>query len=110
MITYFKFALTKIGLPPKAGTASSIILCPLTKLRLDSGRLCESAEHLPGFGMGSLIFTTGSQLEVAVSCSLNAPSNVSRRSLNRNAQIAFPATAFSGVVNTAYTIRAVIPE
>ena len=104
ILTYLRFALTKIGLPPNAGTASSIILCPFTKLRVDSGRLCESAEHLPGLGCGSLIFTTGNQLELAVSCSLKDPSNVSKRSLNLNAQIAFPAIELIGVVNTAYTI------
>ena len=101
IFTYFKLALTNTGRPPKAGTASSIILWPLTKLSVDSGRFCESAEHRPGLGCGSFILTTGNQFEFAVSCSLNAPSNVSNRSLNLNAQIALPAIELAGVVKTA---------
>lgn len=67
-MTYCKLVLTNNGLPPKkAGTASSIILWLLTKLRLDSGSVEVSTEHLPGRGFGSLIFVTGSQFEFAVS-------------------------------------------
>ncbi len=101
MLTHIRLALTKIGLPPKnAGTASSIMLCPLTKLKVVSGSVFESAAQRPGRGDGSLIFGTGSQLELAVSCSLKAPSKVSRRSRSRNAQMAFAEIEFFGVVNT----------
>ena len=61
----------------------------------------ESAAHLPGLVLGSLILGTGNQLELAVSCSLKAPSKVSRRSRNRNAQMALADILFLGVVKTA---------
>ena len=81
----------------------------MTKLRVDSGRFFESSEHRPGLGWGSFILLTGNQFELAVSCSLKAPSNASKRSLNLNAQIAFPAIELAGVVKTAYTILADVP-
>ena len=94
--------MTKRGLPPKkAGTASSMMLWLFTKLRLDSGKVAESSEHRPGLGFGSLILGTGNQLELAVSCSLKAPSKVSMRSLILNAQMALPPMEFLGVVKTA---------
>jgi hypothetical protein len=102
MISYCKLVLTKSGRPPKNdGTASSMMLWPFTKLRLASGCLLESMPHLPGLGTGSLILGTGSQFEFEVSCSLNAPSNVSRRSRTRKAQIALADMLFRGVVKTA---------
>ena len=67
-LTYRRLARVKSGFPPKnAGTASSMMLWPLTKLSVVSGSAVESEEHLPGRGDGSLILATGSQLELAVS-------------------------------------------
>ena len=119
--TYSMLARIKRGLPPKyAGTALSIILWSWMNLKLDSGSFWESWEHHPGLGSGTFkkmnlycictegqfssyftfISLTGSQFELAVSCSLNGPSKVSRTSLIWKAQIAFPPMAFSGVVKT----------
>ena len=66
--TYRRLARVKRGFPPKkAGTASSMMLWPFTKLSVVSGNAFESEEHLPGRGDGSLILATGSQFELAVS-------------------------------------------
>ena len=52
-------------------------------------------------GIGSLILGTGNQLELAVSCSLKAPSKVSNKSRRRKAQIALADMLLRGVVKTA---------
>ena len=65
---------------------------------------CESAEQEPGRGpSGTLASLTGSQLELAVSCSLKEPEKEARLSLSRNTHTALPPMAFCGVVKTAYT-------
>lgn len=46
------------------------------KFNTVSGRLAVSSTHVPGRGSGILLFSTGSQAEFEVACSLNLPVRV----------------------------------